>query len=102
MTMTKQFLIITAVASSLLAAAPAQAFQGDKPGIGKRLSHLVHGDKRHRVNTPRARYERKYGATFRYGFPNNCAERRERAFLTNNAYWKYAANSCRFSYYRYH
>jgi hypothetical protein len=98
--MTKRFLIIAAAAGCLFAAAPAQAFWGDKTGVGKRFSDMVYGHKKR--NTPRGRYERQYGASFRHGFPPDCAQDRERAYLTDNAYWNYAAKSCRFSYYSYH
>ena len=54
------------------------------------------------ISPARARHWRTYGVHIRNGFPPNCYELKRRAYLTGNAYWHYAANSCRFDIYKYY
>lgn len=86
-------MLVTAVVAGLVgltAAAPtAQAFWG-----GEKV--------RKSSNSKLTPYERRYGQTFQQGFPEDCKMLSERAYLTNNAYWRYAAARCRQSRYSYH
>lgn len=47
-------------------------------------------------------FVKRYGQTYERGFPMNCAMIAKRAYLTDSAYWHYAAARCRYSKYSYH
>ena len=104
--MTKKLFAAAAAAALMFtaAAAPADAFHGakkrDHHASAKHVRSHWHGKKH--VSPARARHWARYGVHFRRGFPPNCAHLKHRAYLTGNAYWHYAANSCRFDVYKYY
>ena len=105
--MKKTVLMATAAAGALavaLAAAPAaQAFSGKRDGEYKTHGNSYvdwRGDRHVYARGPKEHH--KYGARFRYGFPEDCAMLGRRAHLTDNDYWWHAYKRCRTDYYKYH
>jgi hypothetical protein len=109
--MIKKPLAITAALGLMFTAAtaPAEAYHGSP----KRTHHTSakHVDKHGKwhgkwhsghVSPARAKHWRTYGVHIRGGFPPNCRHLEHRAYLTGNAYWRYAANSCRHDVYKYY
>lgn len=88
------------IAAGLLAAASQAALAFDNATRMGGNGYALEGQ--HGSTSARRRYEQVYGATFEAGYPYACRELRKRARLTGNAYWRYAANRCRFSTYSYH
>lgn len=101
--MSKSVVFVAALAGGLLTvfgAAPATAHMtaGAKSAKAKH-GHSVRWHARHKVRKHRARgfhhRGRHYPARFRFGARADCAYLARRAYKTGDAYWGYAAKSCR-------
>jgi hypothetical protein len=75
------------------ASIPAAAFSSKYHAKGH---HHGHHHKTHNI----ARFAHKYAARHQYGHRPDCRILKRRAYLTGNAYWEYAAHSCRHDYYK--
>ena len=97
-------ILAMATAAGLIATAataPALAFHGSKTHH-RSVAKDAHWKSAKHISPARARHWRTYGVHIRSGFPPNCRQLERRAYLTGNAYWRYAANSCRFDVYKYY
>ena len=91
--MTKIALMASALSGCLLATlATAPAAQA-----GFARAHKHH----HAHKYVEYRIRRKYAPRFEHGHRPDCRQISKRATLTGNAYWRYAAHSCRHDHYRY-
>ena len=89
--MTK-ILTVAAVSASLLAvmtAAPAAQAGFDRTYAA--VQALFHKRKAHKRHAKR---HHKHDRRITFGYPNNCPQLKRRAYLTDNAYWRYAAHRC--------
>lgn len=91
--MTRIALIASALSGCVLAAlATATSAQA---GFDRAKAHHHHAHK-----YVEYRVRRKYAPRYQNGHRPGCKQISHRARLTGNAYWRYAAHSCRHDYYR--